>query len=138
MPARNSRKSADVDGPKGREKALRTSGKSVAGRVKVGHDKMGRSKYRTEGALAGARDDPAATGTGSGARNKGDPYPNLTAQRELEHAQHVSRAMKMGLTRKQAEEHARSDEADGHGAGEDANVGTRSRKKASGRAARMP
>jgi len=41
-----------------------------------------------------------------------DRYPNLAALRALEHAEHVRRAMQMGLTRKQAELHARRDERD--------------------------
>ncbi|MCA1818440.1 MAG: hypothetical protein ABR562_00310 [Thermoplasmatota archaeon] len=40
-------------------------------------------------------------------------YPNLAAHGQVEHAQHVARAMSMGLTRKQAEAHARADEDEG-------------------------
>ena len=42
-----------------------------------------------------------------------DPYPNMTAQREMDLQEHVKRARQMGATRKQASKHADL-EAGGH------------------------
>ena len=42
-----------------------------------------------------------------------DPYPNMTAQREMDRQEHVKRARAMGATRKQASMHA-DEEAGGH------------------------
>lgn len=76
----------------------------------MGHDKMGRPKYRPEGTMAIRRGrahflQEAEQGPGR--------WEGLSALRRGEHAQHVQRGMAMGLTRKQAEKHARSDERDG-------------------------
>ena len=68
------------------------------------------AKRRPEGTQAMARGDAAPAAKG---RKLPPRYPNMEALRELEHAQHVKRAMDMGLTRKQAEGHARRDEAEG-------------------------
>lgn len=40
-------------------------------------------------------------------------FPNLAAERDLDRAQHIQRAMASGLTRKQAEKHA-DEELSGH------------------------
>ena len=94
--------------PERRLRRIRSSGRRE-GRVKVGHDKMGRPKYRPEGTMAIRR--------GLAHFYESQPGPGrwegLTALRRGEHAQHVQRGMAMGLTRKQAERHARSDERDG-------------------------
>lgn len=42
-----------------------------------------------------------------------DPYPNMTAQREMDRPEHVRRAREMGATRKQASIHA-DEETGGH------------------------
>lgn len=89
---------------------VRSSGRR-AGQVKVGHDKMGRAKYRAEGTMA-VRRGHAHFAEPEGAVDEGK-YPNLAALRRGEHAQHVRRAMEMGMTRKEAQRHAREDERDG-------------------------
>jgi hypothetical protein len=86
--------------PERRERRMRSSGRRE-GVVRVGHNKLGRPRVRPIGrAAVDAEDLP-------------ERYPNLRAHRELEHAQHVRRAMSMGLTRKQAERHSRDDERTG-------------------------
>lgn len=103
---------SDIDKQAGLERRRRSSGKR-AGRVKVGHDKMGRTKYRPVGG-ARSRTRPAGfTKANSRGRRAESRYPNLDALRALEHAQHVTRAMAMGLDRGEAEAHARRDEMDG-------------------------
>ena len=46
-------------------------------------------------------------------RRPRDRYPNMTARREMDRAEHVKRAMEMGATRKQASMHA-EEEVGGH------------------------
>jgi hypothetical protein len=96
MAARNSRRASDVDRYRAKQKRRRTSGRRE-GKVLVGHDKQGRPKYR-EIPEPEVAPEPATE------------YPNMAAQGDYEHAQHVLRGLQMGLTRKQAEAHARADE----------------------------
>lgn len=42
-----------------------------------------------------------------------DRFPNMTAQKEMDRQEHVTRAREMGATRKQASIHA-GEEAGGH------------------------
>lgn len=117
MAARNSRKASDIDKPAARIKRRRVSG-LVDGRLRTGHDKMGRPKYARPAASTRSRTSTRPPPTARGARRNGghvDPerYPNMAAWREHEHAQHVLRGLRMGMTRGEAEAHARRDEAEG-------------------------
>jgi len=94
------RRPSDHDHAQGNLRRQRSSGVRD-GIVEVGHDKAGRHRIR----------DRQAT-SGSDMTERSDRYPNLSALRALEHAEHVRRAMQMGLTRSQAERHARRDEQD--------------------------